>query len=87
MLILTIPVLAFFYCISSVDSFSKKFFGTLLWANILFFGCSLIPLIDGTQLLKSVLIAIPITIIIFYSVIKFLDLGIKACDYILKKTS
>lgn len=86
MLILMLPVLAFFYWISSFDTFARRFFGILLWADILFLTYCLIEY-DGERLLKSFLYAIPITIVVCYGIIKFLDLGIKACDYILKKTS
>lgn len=85
MLILMIPVLAFFYWISSFDSFSKRILGFLLWSDVLFIAYSAIPLLDGKRLVTSFLLAIPITIVAFYSVIKLLGLGIKICDYILKK--
>lgn len=85
--ILMIPVFAFFYWISSFDSLSKRIFGILFWADVIFVSCSAIPLLDGEKLLFSFLLAIPIAAIVFYGVIKLLDLIIKICDYILKKTS
>ncbi|WGE69902.1 hypothetical protein NYR78_03115 [Actinobacillus equuli subsp. haemolyticus] len=87
MFILTIPVLAFFYWISSFDGFSKRFFGTLLWMNVLVVSYSWFQSADGEQLAISVLAAIPISIAVIYCLIKALDLGIKVCDAILKRTS
>lgn len=86
MFIFTIPVFALFYWIFSHDTLARRVFGTLLWADFLFLTYCLIEY-DGERLLKSFLYAIPITIVVCYGIIKFLDLGIKACDYILKKTS
>lgn len=87
MFILIIPVLAFFYWISSFDSFSRRFFGMLLWANVLFVSYSWFQSADGERLVTSVLYAIPIGIAVIYGLIKALDIGIKACDAILKRTS
>lgn len=87
MFFLTIPVLAFFYWISSFDSFSRRFFGTLLWANVLFVSYTWFQSADGERLAISILSAIPISIAVIYGLIKALDLGIKACDAILKRTS
>lgn len=85
MLILTIPILAFFYYIASFDRFFKLILGVLLWVNILFVAYAALPLINGKQLFISFLIAIPITLAFYFGIIKLLDLGIKLCDCILKK--
>ena len=85
--ILMIPVFAFFYWISSFDSLSKRIFGLLFWADVILVLYSVIPLLDGERLLMSFLLAVPISAIAFYGVIKLLDFIIKICDYILKKTS
>ena len=85
--ILMMPVFAFFYWISSFDSLSKRIFGLLFCADVIFVLYSVIPLLDGERLLMSFLLAVPIAAIAFYGVIKLLDFIIKICDYILKKTS
>lgn len=87
MLVLMIPVLYVLYRVSSFDKLGKIFFGVLLWADILIVAYSWWQVADGERLLKSFLYAIPITIVLFYGVIKFLDFGIKICDFIIKKTS
>lgn len=87
MFVLTIPVLAFFYWISSFDKLQRRFFGILLWVNIAFVSYSWLQIADGERLITSFLYAIPITIVGIYGFIKLLDLGIKICDFILKKTS
>lgn len=87
MLFLTLPLLFFFYKISSFDTLSRRLFGTLFWANFIFVAYLVLPTLDGKLLAKSLLIAIPLTLIALYGIIKLLDLGIKFCDYIIKKTS
>ena len=85
MLILTLPLLFFFYKISSFDTLLRRFLGTLFWVNFIFVACLVLPTLDGKLLAKSILIAIPLTVVAFYGIIKLLDLGIKLCDRFLKK--
>ena len=72
--ILMIPVFAFFYWISSFDSLSKRIFGLLFWADVIFVLYSVIPLLDGERLLMSFLLAVPIAAIAFYHLLPHLPL-------------
>ncbi|OOR99196.1 hypothetical protein B0187_05410 [Haemophilus paracuniculus] len=86
MLILMMPVFALFYWMFYSDTLVRRIIGILFYADLFFIAYSIIEY-DGERLLRSFLYAIPITVVVYYGIIKFLDLGIKFCDYILKKTS